>query len=71
MTWPLTDEERLLGATAREFAEREVAPGAVERDEAERFDRDLFRRMGELGLTAAPFPESAAARGSATSAGRA
>src|SRR6185312_4009373 len=25
VTWPLTDEERLLGATAREFAEREVA----------------------------------------------
>ena len=30
VTWPLTEEERLLGATAREFAEREVAPGAVE-----------------------------------------
>jgi butyryl-CoA dehydrogenase len=58
VTWPLTDEERLLGATAREFAERELAPGAVERDEAERFDRTLFQRMGELGLTAAPFPES-------------
>src|SRR6185312_1103738 len=63
VTWPLTDEERLLGATAREFAEREVAPGAVERDEAERFDRGLFRRMGELGLTAAPFPESAGGSG--------
>ena len=61
--WPLTDEERLLAATAREFAERELAPGAVERDEAERFDRDLFRRMGELGLTGAPFPESAGGSG--------
>jgi butyryl-CoA dehydrogenase len=63
VTWPLTDEERLLGATAREFAEREVAPGAIVRDEAERFDRGLFRRMGELGLTAAPFPESVGGSG--------
>jgi acyl-CoA dehydrogenase len=54
----LTEEERLLRDTAREFAQREVAPTAAERDEAERFDRGIFRRMGELGLTAAPFPES-------------
>ena len=51
------EEERLLHATAREFAQREVAPTAIERDEAERFDRSIFRRMGELGLTAAPIPE--------------
>jgi acyl-CoA dehydrogenase len=56
--WPLTDEERLVRETAREFAEREVAPGAIERDETERYDRSLFARMGALGLTAAPFPES-------------
>ncbi|HEX7473120.1 MAG TPA: acyl-CoA dehydrogenase family protein, partial [Candidatus Limnocylindrales bacterium] len=63
MTWPLTAEERLLAATAREFAERELAPGAVERDELERFDRALFRRMGELGLTGAPFPEAVGGSG--------
>jgi butyryl-CoA dehydrogenase len=56
VTWPLTDEERLLKATASEFAEREIAPGAIERDEAERYDRRLFNAMGELGLTAAPLP---------------
>jgi alkylation response protein AidB-like acyl-CoA dehydrogenase len=54
----LTAEERLLRDTAREFAQREVAPTAIERDEAERFDRSIFTRMGELGLTAAPLPES-------------
>ena len=53
----LTPEERLLRDTAREFAQREVAPTAIERDEAERFDRSIFTRMGELGLTAAPLPE--------------
>ena len=58
MGWPLTDEERLLQATAREFAARDVAPGAVERDAAEAYDRSLFAGMGALGLTAAPFPEA-------------
>jgi butyryl-CoA dehydrogenase len=59
----LSEEERLLQATAREFAEREVAPGAIERDEAERFDRSIFQKMGGLGLTAAPIPESAGGAG--------
>ena len=52
----LSDEERLLQSTARDFAARELAPGAIERDEAERYDRPLFAAMGALGLTAAPFP---------------
>ena len=54
----LSPEEVLLRDTARDFAERELAPGAAERDDAEHFDRGLFDRMGELGFTAAPFPES-------------
>ncbi len=57
-TGGLTAEERLLRDTAREFAQREVAPTAIERDEQERFDRSIFTRMGELGLTGAPLPES-------------
>ena len=59
----LTDEERLVQATAREFAQREVAPSAIERDEAERFDRCLFTAMGALGLTAAPFPAAVGGAG--------
>jgi butyryl-CoA dehydrogenase len=59
----LGDEERLLQSTAREFAQREVAPGAIERDEAERYDRSLFAKMGALGLTAAPFPASVGGAG--------
>ena len=59
----LTDEERLLRDTTREFAAREIAPGAAERDEEERYDRTLFTRMGELGLTAVSFPESVGGAG--------
>ncbi|MEX1170982.1 MAG: acyl-CoA dehydrogenase family protein, partial [Chloroflexota bacterium] len=59
----LSDEERLLQATTRDFAVREIAPGAIERDEAERYDRSLFTAMGALGLTAAPFPEAVGGAG--------
>ncbi len=63
LTWPLTEEERLLERTARDFAEREIAPSAGERDEAERFDRSIFAGMGALGLTGAPFPETVGGAG--------
>jgi butyryl-CoA dehydrogenase len=63
LSWPLTDEERLLRDTAREFARRSVAPTAIERDEAERFDRAIFTGMGELGLSGAPLPESVGGSG--------
>jgi butyryl-CoA dehydrogenase len=62
-TGGLTEEERLLQTTAREFAARELAPTAIERDESERYDRGLFRKMGELGLTAAPIPETVGGAG--------
>ncbi|MEO6058379.1 MAG: acyl-CoA dehydrogenase family protein [Candidatus Limnocylindria bacterium] len=53
----LTEEERAVRDTAREFAQRELAPTVAQRDEDERYDRALFDRMGELGLTAIPYPE--------------
>jgi alkylation response protein AidB-like acyl-CoA dehydrogenase len=62
-TAALTDEERMLQQTVRQFARRELAPGAAERDEQERYDRSLFTRMGELGLTAVPFPTEAGGAG--------
>ncbi|MFI5292489.1 MAG: acyl-CoA dehydrogenase family protein [Candidatus Limnocylindrales bacterium] len=59
----LTSEEVLLRDTAREFAERELAPSAAERDAAERFDRALFAGMGAIGFTAAPFPTAVGGAG--------
>jgi butyryl-CoA dehydrogenase len=59
----LSPEELLLQSTTRDFAARELAPTAIERDEAERYDRSLFAKMGELGLTAAPLPESVGGSG--------
>jgi acyl-CoA dehydrogenase len=53
----LSEEERSVRDTVRDWAQREVAPGAAERDEQERYDRSLFDRAGELGITGLPYPE--------------
>jgi alkylation response protein AidB-like acyl-CoA dehydrogenase len=53
----LTEEERAVRDTAAQFAARELAPTAAQRDEEERYDRSLFDRMGELGLTGLHYPE--------------
>ena len=63
MNGALSQEELLLQSTTRDFAARELAPTAIERDEAERYDRSLFSKMGELGLTAAPLPEAVGGSG--------
>ncbi len=57
MQFQLTEEQEMLRKMVRDFAENEVAPTAAERDEEERFDREIFNKMAELGLTGIPWPE--------------
>lgn len=57
MDFQLTDEQQMLRKMVRDFSEREVEPTAAERDEEERFDRDIFDQMAALGLTGIPWPE--------------
>ena len=45
-----TDEHELLRQSVKRFAERELAPGAAERDENESFDPSIFKKMGRLGV---------------------
>jgi len=56
-SFALSEEERQVRDTVREWAQREVAPGAAQRDEDEHYDRTLFERAGEIGLTGLPYPE--------------
>ena len=57
MNFKLSEEHEMIRKMVRDFAEKEVAPTAAERDEEERFDMDLFEKMAELGLTGIPWPE--------------
>ncbi|WLR50746.1 acyl-CoA dehydrogenase [Bacillus tianshenii] len=57
MNFQLSEEHEMLRKMVREFATEVVAPTAEERDEEERFDREIFDQMAELGLTGVPWPE--------------
>jgi alkylation response protein AidB-like acyl-CoA dehydrogenase len=58
MDFELTEEHNLIRDMVRSYAETELAPGLKERDEEERFDRELmYDKLGELGLTGIVFPE--------------
>jgi len=50
LSYELTEEQRILRDTIREFAENEIAPVAQELDEKEKFSVELTKKMGELGL---------------------
>jgi alkylation response protein AidB-like acyl-CoA dehydrogenase len=53
----LTDEQRLLRDTVRDFARQEVRPVAEELDRTKAFPYEIVAKLGELGLMGIPFPE--------------
>lgn len=57
MDFNLTDEQTLLQQTVRQFAEAEMAPDAIERDETKTWPEDIVRQLGEMGLMGIMVPE--------------
>lgn len=53
----LTEDQKLMRETVREFCEKEVRPRAVEVDRSEEFPFDLWKRCGELGFCGMSIPE--------------
>jgi glutaryl-CoA dehydrogenase (non-decarboxylating) len=56
MNFDLTEEQRLLEQSVREWAGREVAPRIRELDRAHRFDPNIFPQMASLGLLGISVP---------------
>ena len=50
MNFQLTEEQILTQKTAREFADNELAPGVVERDEKKIFPKEGIKQMADLGF---------------------
>ncbi|MBC7569271.1 MAG: acyl-CoA dehydrogenase [Spirosoma sp.] len=50
MNFNLTEEHLAVQEAARDFAQNELLPGVIERDNAQQFPKELIRRMGELGF---------------------
>jgi butyryl-CoA dehydrogenase len=63
MDLDLTDEQRLIQETAREFVDREIVPRARDNDREARFDRELASKIGEMGYLGAPVAEEYGGRG--------
>jgi len=54
----LTEEERMIRDTARDYAQAKLQPRVIEAFAAERTDPAIFREMGELGLLGPTIPET-------------
>ncbi|MFL5868810.1 MAG: acyl-CoA dehydrogenase family protein [Thermoleophilaceae bacterium] len=63
MDFELTDEQRLIKETAREFADNEIAPRARENDRHERFDTELVEKLAGMGFLGPILSEEYGGRG--------
>ncbi|WP_426429436.1 acyl-CoA dehydrogenase [Winogradskyella sp. HB-48] len=50
MDFSLTEEHLMIRNAARDFAQTELLPGVIERDNTQTFPDELVRKMGELGF---------------------
>jgi len=50
MNFELTEEQLMIQQTAREFAQTEIAPTAVQRDKDAEFPTEIIKKLGELGF---------------------
>lgn len=57
MDLDLTTEQQEIRKLARDFADREIVPGARERDRNETFPADVLAKMAPIGFLGGPVPE--------------
>ena len=57
MDFELTEEQKMIQGTAREFAAREIAPKAAELDKTGRWPSEIVVKMAELGLMGVAIPQ--------------
>ena len=50
MDFTLSEEQLMIQQAAKDFAQNELLPGVIERDETQKFPSELVRKMGELGF---------------------
>ncbi|MDQ6801093.1 MAG: acyl-CoA dehydrogenase family protein, partial [Acidobacteriota bacterium] len=57
MDFRLTDEQIQIQQSVKDFAESEIKPHVMEWDEAQTFPTEVVKKLGELGMLGAIFPE--------------
>lgn len=57
LDFSLTPEQEAMKESCKKFAEKEISPGALERDIEGKFHLEGFRKCGEFGLLGLPIPQ--------------
>lgn len=63
MNFALTERQLLIQQAAREFAQKELLPGAQERDITEEFPMDILKKLGDAGLIGLQYPKQYGGQG--------
>ncbi|MEO1021724.1 MAG: acyl-CoA dehydrogenase family protein [Bacteroidota bacterium] len=50
LSFELTEDQKIIRDSVKEFVERNVAPTVMERDQSKQFPMDLVRQLGEMGM---------------------
>ena len=58
MNFELTEEQKMVQETIRDFAEAEIKPGVMERDEKAEFPGEIIKKLGDLGFLGMQVPEA-------------
>lgn len=66
MNFDLTQEQQMIKKTMREFADKVVAPGAVDRDRTKEFPTQAFKQLSDMGMMGLPFDEAYGGAGADT-----
>ncbi len=66
MNFDLSQEHQMIRKSMREFADKVVAPGAIERDRTKEFPREIFKQLADMGMMGLPFSEEYGGAGADT-----
>ncbi|MFD1030745.1 acyl-CoA dehydrogenase [Metaplanococcus flavidus] len=66
MNFDLTQEQQMIKKTIKEFADKVVAPGAVDRDRSKEFPKEIFKQLSDMGMMGLPFDEKYGGAGADT-----
>ena len=58
MNFEKSENQLMIAQMVRNFAEKEIRPHVMNWDESQEFPREVFRKMGELGLMGVLVPEA-------------
>jgi alkylation response protein AidB-like acyl-CoA dehydrogenase len=57
LSFELSEDQKMIRDSVREFVERKVAPTVMERDQSKKFPMDIVKELGELGMLGIYHPE--------------